>query len=87
MDNLSSARRFENLPDLVEADQVEWREEELDDDVLERAALGHWPLGPPPPPATFPGLGLSLSDGPCPVWRPTSPRPVYDDAWAVGWGR
>ena len=43
MDNLSSGKRFESLLDLVEADQVEWRDEKCDDDVLERAAMG---LGP-----------------------------------------
>ena len=89
MDDLSSAKRFENLLDLVEADQAEWHEEDYADDVLERAALGHGPLGPPPPPVTISGLGLSLSDStpPCPTWELTPPRPVDDDTWAVGWRR
>ena len=43
MDNLSSAKRFENLLDLVEAEQTVWREEEFSDDVLERVGMG---LGP-----------------------------------------
>jgi hypothetical protein len=64
MDNLASDKQFKSLLDLVEADQAEWREEELDDDVLERAALGNAPLGPPPPPVTsVPGL---FSQVPCP---------------------
>jgi hypothetical protein len=69
MDNLSPGKQFESLLDLVEADQAEWREEELDDDVLERAALGHAPLGPPPPPTSISGLGLNLANGqpPCPA--------------------
>ena len=75
MDNLASSKRFKSLPD-----QAEWREEEIDDDVLERAALGHWPLGPPPPPQS-----IVLTDGqpPCPGARAhgamASP-PVDDDA-------
>ena len=52
MDNLASGKQFESLLDLVEADQAEWRAEELDDSVLERAARG-LPLGPPPPPASI----------------------------------
>jgi hypothetical protein len=43
MDNSASHKRFESLLDLVEVEQAEWREEEFDDDTIERAALG---LGP-----------------------------------------
>jgi hypothetical protein len=50
MDNLASGKQFKSLLDEAEAD--EWRAEELDDNVLERAAMGR-PLGPPPPPASI----------------------------------
>jgi hypothetical protein len=45
MDNSAAIgeKQFRNLLALVEADPAEWREEELDDNVLERAAKG---LGP-----------------------------------------
>lgn len=53
MDNLTSGKQFKNLLDLVEPEQAVWPVEELDDVVLERAALGNAPLGPPPPPVSF----------------------------------
>jgi hypothetical protein len=42
MDNSAAIgeKQFRNLLALVEADPAEWREEELDDNVLERAAKG-----------------------------------------------
>jgi hypothetical protein len=50
MVNSASGKQFKSLLDEVEAD--EWRAEELDDDILERAAMGR-PLGPPPPPQSI----------------------------------
>lgn len=52
MDNSAPERQFMSPLDAVETDQHVWREEEFSDEALERAALGHAPLGPPPPPVT-----------------------------------
>jgi hypothetical protein len=80
MDNLSSDRRFESLLNLVEADQGEWREEEHDDNSLERAAMGLGPCVGDDGPS--PTLVLSICLPPPINARGAmgNPRPIEDDA-------
>ncbi len=80
MDNLSSGRRFESLLDFVAADQAEWREEEHDDNNLERAAMGLGPCVGDDGPS--PTLVLSICLPPPINARGAmgNPRPIEDDA-------
>lgn len=52
MDTLTSGKQFKSLLDAVEADQAKWPVEELDDVVLERAAMGS-PFGAMTPPQSL----------------------------------